>query len=461
MVVHKHSTRKKKFTSKQKKAKIVGKTRPERRGPGGGFYIVAIIILLAILGIVSSGTFYVFEQNIFSGWFTPSTPTLVDEGTPLVIVNDDIIYQEELDKQWNALPVQAKLQLTREALLEQLIQERLLLQKAAEEDIRVSTREVNEFINLQLAQSGISTAEFEELLANQGTNLQDMKTIYKKQLTIAKLFETAVQSDLNATEEEVRAYYEENKDEFYREDRVTVRHILVQVSENFNESAALERVQEIEAFLDSEDNENFCIAVENYTADFGSRDKCGEYTFARGVMVEEFENAAFDMAVGERRTVKTSFGYHIILKEENIDEGYLGLDNVLSDYPGELTVREFISQRISQQKARDVFDSYVGQLVEQADITYVSEEFTDSEEETGENETEKEETINDSNISLTNQTEESQESSTNIMTTNETETNTNTTITNKTTEMNETNETTNSEANISLNSTNESNITIY
>lgn len=370
MVVHKQAN-KQKFSNKPHKARIINEARRGPR-PNLTFPIILIILVAIILvGVFSQGTFYIFKNNVFNG-FTSSKLQIVDEGTPLVIVNGATIYQEELDKQWNALPVQAKLKLSREDLLTQLVQERLLLQKAEEENIQVNTKEVNAFIELQLKQAGMSMDDFNQILQNQGTNMDDIRIIYRKQLTIAKLFDTVAAGDLNASEKEIEEYYTAHKEEFYREEQVTVKHILVQVNDNFNESEALKRVAEIEDKLDKANNTNFCELVTNYTADSGSRDNCGEYTFARGVMVQEFEDAAFDMAVGERRTVKTSFGYHIMLKEKNIDKGYLGLDDVLLKYTGKPSVRQFIEQKISQNKAKEVFDSYVKTLEDEATITYIS-----------------------------------------------------------------------------------------
>ncbi len=374
MAVHKHTINKQKFSKKSGKARIINEAR---RGPRTNLGIpIMLIIITAILvtGIFSQGTFYVFEESPFDGWFSSSNLNFVEDGTAKVIVNGETIYVEELDKQWNALPVQAKQQMTREDLLTQLVQERLLLQEAEKENIEVNNEEVNEFIKIQLEQSGISQAEFDQLLQNQGTNIEDMEIIYKKQLTIAKLFESFTSNDLNASEGEIFTYYADHKEEFYREEQVTVKHILIQVNENFNESVAQARVLEVEEQLDETNNENFCDLVVNYTSDIGSRDKCGEYTFAKGVMVEEFEDAAFNMNVNERRTVKTSFGYHIMLKEENIDKGYLGLSDTLIEYPGEPNVRTFIEQRVSQEKAKNIFETYITTLEEKAEITYIDED---------------------------------------------------------------------------------------
>lgn len=340
----------------KKHAKIISHPKREKKSSWGWLPIVILILAIAIVGYISDWTYFVPETE--------------DPGVILVNVNNEPIYQSELDTQWNALSVQSKMQITRSELLEQLVQEKLLLQKAKSENIVVTDKEVDEYISFQLLSTGMTENQLEEMLKAQGTSLEDLKIIYKKQLTLAKLFDETVNQSIDPTIEEVEAYYADNKDQFYAPEQVRVRHILIPINEEFNETRALEMVDEVTEQLDEENNENFCDLVTNYTSDLGSRDLCGEYTFPKGTMVEEFENASFDMEIGERRIVKSMFGYHIILKTDSLEEGYLALEERLSDYPGEPTVRDIITQQLTQEKARGVFDDYIQELMEGSNIEY-------------------------------------------------------------------------------------------
>ena len=111
--------------------------------------------------------------------------------------------------------------------------------KDKKENIVVSDSEVDEYISFQLLSTGMTETQLEEILEAQGTNLEDLKTIYKKQLTLAKLFDETVNESIDPTTEEVEAYYEENKDRFYAPEQVRVRHILIPINEEFNETRAL------------------------------------------------------------------------------------------------------------------------------------------------------------------------------------------------------------------------------
>jgi len=64
--------------------------------------------------------------------------------------------------------------------------------------------------------------------------------------------------------------------------------------------------------------EDFAKLAKQYSDDPGSKDKGGEYTFGRGEMVKEFENAAFALKTNEISDIVTTvFGYHIIKLDES------------------------------------------------------------------------------------------------------------------------------------------------
>jgi parvulin-like peptidyl-prolyl isomerase len=377
MVTKKTTKSQSKKTSKQskaKKAKIIYKEPKQKKDYF--FPIILIITAVIIIGFVSNGTFFLGGEDI--------EQTIQGDTTVLVEVNGDPIYQGELDEYWNRLPPQLKLQISREQLLDEFIQERLLLQEAEKKRIEVSSDEVNEYITAQLSASGITLDQFEMLLEQQGTTLERMREIYVRQLKLAKLFEERSDEDLVSSQEEVEAYYEENKENFYLEEQVTLRHLLIPINEQVDEETAQERVNDLEAQLDEANNENFCELVSEFSADPGSVNNCGEYTFSRGMMVSEFEEAGFSMEIGERRTIQTTFGYHIMLKDANIAAGYYEL----SDSIGEETVEEIIQRVLAETKAREIYEEYIQELQNNAEIIYPQGENSIEEENTIEAEVE-------------------------------------------------------------------------
>jgi parvulin-like peptidyl-prolyl isomerase len=85
--------------------------------------------------------------------------------------------------------------------------------------------------------------------------------------------------------------------------QIHVRHILV---------ATEAEAQTVKKDLDG--GADFAAEAKKYSTDTSNKDKGGDLGwFGNGVMVPEFEQAAFTLKVGEvSQPVKTSFGYHII-----------------------------------------------------------------------------------------------------------------------------------------------------
>jgi parvulin-like peptidyl-prolyl isomerase len=105
-------------------------------------------------------------------------------------------------------------------------------------------------------------------------------------------------------------------------EKMRAKHILIQtIDENglpYDEAGMEEAYNTIllvqERLLAGED---FGELVLEYSEDPGSLATEGEYTFARGRMVPEFENATLALEIGELSDiVETEYGYHIIRLEE-------------------------------------------------------------------------------------------------------------------------------------------------
>lgn len=132
-----------------------------------------------------------------------------------------------------------------------------------------------------------------------GLTLADLKEDIETNIKIEKL----MAEDIEITEDEVKAYYEENKSNFDTPESIEVSHILVEDKET-----AQEILDKLKA------GEDFSKLAKEYSTDTATAEKGGELGFiTSGEMVEEFEKAAFALKVGEiSDIVKTDYGYHII-----------------------------------------------------------------------------------------------------------------------------------------------------
>ncbi|MFP4523070.1 MAG: peptidylprolyl isomerase [Candidatus Nanoarchaeia archaeon] len=320
-----------------------------------------VLILTTLLVVVA--LLFIFTH-------TPASENNQENMSVVATINGEPLYQYEIDNYWNLLSAEQKTQVEKDDLIQELISQKLLLQRAAERGFSTTREQAQTILENQIAQQGANFSEYVEWLESQDMNLEDVLQTIAQQTTLSKLLEEETNSSaVNVSQEEINTYYEENKEQFMRPEQMTVRHILIMNSEDSNESEVVELVQHIESELDAQNNENFCELVNEYSADTASKENCGEYTFKKDEMVPEFENAAWDMAIGERRTVQSNYGYHIMLKMDKVSKGRY----TLSDFvPGteEITFEKAIGNMVLEEKAKAIFDEYVQELKKGAKIVF-------------------------------------------------------------------------------------------
>jgi parvulin-like peptidyl-prolyl isomerase len=126
----------------------------------------------------------------------------------------------------------------------------------------------------------------------------------KTELKISEIYDQAPQP----TEEQIREYYEENKDTFRSDEQIRVAHIVKYVNWQTDEATAMQTMQEAHAQIQS--GTPFEAVVDKYT---DCADSGGDLGYVmRGQMVEEFEDVIFHLSPGQVSDVfRTRFGFHI------------------------------------------------------------------------------------------------------------------------------------------------------
>jgi len=100
-------------------------------------------------------------------------------------------------------------------------------------------------------------------------------------------------------------------------DSVKASHILLDASKLGGVDKAKKLADSLKGLIQK--GANFAELATKYSEDPGSKDKGGEMAaFARGQMVPEFENAAFNGSVGDLKIVASQFGVHLLKIEKQI-----------------------------------------------------------------------------------------------------------------------------------------------
>ena len=149
-------------------------------------------------------------------------------------------------------------------------------------------------------------------------------------LLAKKAEEVAVYEQITVTDEDVVAYYAENKHRYFRPKQFTASHVFVKVdpSDNADEKEVKRTRAEalLKRALEGEDFYNLAY----YESDDRSKYVGGSLgTFHAGQTVLEFDAAIQKMAAGEiTGPVKTMFGFHVIKLDKVEEERQLEFDEV-------------------------------------------------------------------------------------------------------------------------------------
>ncbi|MFJ7850700.1 peptidylprolyl isomerase [Peribacillus sp. NPDC097264] len=182
--------------------------------------------------------------------------------------------------------------------VDQLITDKIVELEADKEGIKITEKEIQKEIDT-LAESYGGEDALKEQLEASGSSLAALKQDIVVYLHTKKLVEPRI----TVTDDEISAYFEENKDTFAQEEQVEASHILVE------DKKTAEKVEkELAAGGD------FAELATKYSTDAGTKEKGGSLGyFGKGNMVKEFEDVAFNMDVNKvSDPVKTEYGYHII-----------------------------------------------------------------------------------------------------------------------------------------------------
>ncbi len=256
--------------------------------------------------------------------------------------------------------IRAQLQTLAQQAAQQAIGTKLLLDEAAKLDIPVSDGEIEEQVVKIVEQVGGREA-FQAALANQKTTEAEFRDQLKRGKRVDKLVEKAVAAVQEPTEKDIQAYFAEHKDEFQTAERVLAQHILVspdgdtQTSKDEARakiSAIRERVLSGKKFDDEAAAHSMCPS---------GKEGGSLGWFGRGMMVPEFDEAAFALRKGEvSDVIETQFGYHIILKTDHEEAREADFDEA----------RDKIRDLLRHARRGEAMTAYVEELKAKAEIVY-------------------------------------------------------------------------------------------
>ena len=246
-----------------------------------------------------------------------------------------------------------------------------------DEEIEKQVNEQFEYYESQYSQSGSS---LEDVIKNYGyKNVKEFKDELRLNIQRSKAVDDYLKD--NIKDSEIQKYYDEN----YAGD-ISAKHILIKVKasdsdEGLSDEEALNKANDLISKLN--DGADFSELAKENSDDTGSASNGGDLGyFNKGQMVKEFEDAAYSLGVNEytKEPVKTTYGYHIILKTGEKDKKALNdakeeikekiLATKKEDTTAQVTaldkIRKNYGLKFKDSKLKSIYKEYIDEQLENA-----------------------------------------------------------------------------------------------
>lgn len=233
-------------------------------------------------------------------------------------------------------------------LLDQLILEKIIQQKAEQENVTISDKELDHKFN-EFKEQIPSEDMFENYLEQQGLSedvfLEQMKT----DLLLEKLFEP----NIKVSDEEVRQYFDENKEQFNEPEKVKAKQIVVESEEEARK-----------AYKRLKDGEDFSKVAQDVSIDQQTRDNGGDLgSVPKGrlaVIDPELEEKVFALKKGEFiEPFETQTGFYIV----QVDEKIAAKKATFND-----EIAKEIREELKQRKLYEKMPEWIEDLRREADV---------------------------------------------------------------------------------------------
>jgi peptidyl-prolyl cis-trans isomerase SurA len=239
---------------------------------------------------------------------------------------------------------------TREDLANYVTEE-LLRKEAKAHGVQVDEAQIEAYIAQVKAQRGLTDAQFEAALEEQGLTVDVYRREVGAELEKGELMNREIRNRVSVSNEQVRRYYDAHEDDFALAERVRLRMILIPLPADAPPEAAARAevaVRVLHAKL--EGGESFGEMARQFSAGPGAEQGGDLGFFERGQMVKPLEDVAFRLKAGSiSHPIRSPAGFHILKVEER--EG-----SVEQSFEA---VAEMIREQLYQQELQERYERWL------------------------------------------------------------------------------------------------------
>jgi peptidyl-prolyl cis-trans isomerase SurA len=267
--------------------------------------------------------------------------------------------------------------------LRDLIDQQLLIQKAADLGISADADLVKRLDDLRKQMNANSMEDLQKIAEGQGVSWEEFKQNTKNGILTQKVIGSEVGSHIQISREEAMKFYEEHKAEISQPERVRLSEILIATnpgapkSENGKENKLAEPTPEQVAAAEARANEIYEQLKAGAKFDELARKESNGSTaeqggdlgyFKRKDLAKELEEKSFALKVGEfTAPIHTRQGFIILRLNDHIEAGTPPFEKV----------RDQIQEQLYSQKIQPALREYLTKLREEAYID-IKPGYTDS-----------------------------------------------------------------------------------
>ncbi|HVO22521.1 MAG TPA: peptidylprolyl isomerase [Candidatus Margulisiibacteriota bacterium] len=240
-------------------------------------------------------------------------------------------------------------QLANEAL-DSLIALELLYQESQTRGIKVSDADVDAEINRSKKQFP-DAQSFQAAMKARSMTENDLRRDTRKTMAVSRFLEGGIWKNVTVPPEQIKSFYDSNKDSFQHPEQIRVSHILVRVPEAAGAAERAAAKQRASALLDQlKAGADFAALARKESQDASSAAQGGDLGFlAKGEMDSAFEKYAFALKPGQLSDlVTTPYGFDIIKVTERRGAGYTPLPEV------EEQIRALLEKSERQKRQADL-----------------------------------------------------------------------------------------------------------
>jgi peptidyl-prolyl cis-trans isomerase SurA len=285
----------------------------------------------------------------------------------IVRINNKIITQRQYDKELETLHAQLaqnysggeleqQFNLKKKDMLRDMIDQDLLVQKAADDDIDVDTDVIKRLDQIRQQYNLPSLEALQQGVESDGMSWEDFKAGIKRQLLTQQVISREVGSRIILTRTDAEKYFEAHKEKFDSPPGVHLAEILISTSKH-TAAEAEKRAKQAESELQS--GARFADVAKELSDSDSAKDGGDVGFFKKGTISPEIAKAIGNVGVGDvSKPIKTQYGYLI----------FKVLEKRVGKHPTFEQVANYVMNYLYEQKVQGGMRGFLTTLRQQSCI---------------------------------------------------------------------------------------------